>query len=420
MILDVHERPKWSTWLFLSFQHVFAMFNATVLVPLLTGYPISTALFASGLGTLIYAVVTKFKVPVYLGSSFAYIGAVNIAIAARSGSKDAAQTALFLVGVIYVVVALLVKVIGKDWIKKVLPPIVIGPMIIVIGLSLASSAVTNAGFVENSDFKHIIVACVTMIAIALIATKAKHFFKIIPFMCGVLIGYVVAIALGIVDFSPVEQVIASSQYFGLPQFILPFKFVGFESYQMYFGPETYALLPVALVTISEHIGDHSVLSKICNKDFLKDPGLDRTLIGDGVATSISALLGGPANTTYGENTGVIGMSKVASVYVTCGAAVIAIMLSFTNIVSAFIQTIPSSVLGGMGIILYGIIASNGLSVLIDNKVDFTKQRNLIIASTMLVVGIGGAVLPIGSLLLLSGTALSALVGIILNLILPKE
>ncbi len=420
MILDVNEKPKPTQWILLSFQHVFAMFGATILVPVLTGFPISVALFASGIGTIIYSCITRFQVPVYLGSSFAYISAVQIAVAAMSGDVSAAQTGLILIGLVYVVVSILVRFIGKDWIDKLLPPIVIGPMIAVIGLGLAANAVGNAGFVTGGDWKVMLTAVFTFILTALISTKAKCFFKIIPFLCGILGGYVFALALGIVDFAPLQEVLQSGRFLSLPEFILPIAIPGFKSYHLYFGPETFAILPVALVTISEHIGDHTVLGKICGRNFLKEPGLDKTLMGDGIATSISALLGGPANTTYGENTGVIGMTKVSSVYVTVGAACIAIVLSCVPIVSAFISTIPNAVLGGMSIILYGVIASNGLRVLIDNQVDFGQQRNLIIASAMLVIGLGGAVLPLGKLVTLSGTALSATVGIVLNLILPRE
>ena len=420
MILDVNEKPKPTQWILLSFQHVFAMFGATILVPVLTGFPISVALFASGIGTIIYSCITRFQVPVYLGSSFAYISAVQIAVAAMSGDVSAAQTGLILIGLVYVVVSILVRFIGKDWIEKLLPPIVIGPMIAVIGLGLAANAVGNAGFVTGGDWKVMLTAVFTFILTALISTKAKGFFKIIPFLCGILGGYVFALALGIVDFAPLQEVLQSGKFLSLPEFILPIAVPGFKSYHLYFGPETFAILPVALVTISEHIGDHTVLGKICGRNFLKEPGLDKTLMGDGIATSISALLGGPANTTYGENTGVIGMTKVSSVYVTVGAACIAIVLSCVPIVSAFISTIPNAVLGGMSIILYGVIASNGLRVLIDNQVDFGQQRNLIIASAMLVIGLGGAVLPLGKLVTLSGTALSATVGIVLNLILPRE
>lgn len=370
---------------------------------------------------MIYSVITKFKVPVYLGSSFAYITAVIIAVNAMGGDVSAAQTGLILVGVIYALVSLLVKLVGKNWIDHLLPPIVIGPMIAVIGLGLASSAISNAGFVANGDWKTMLVAAFTFIVTAFISTKAKGFLKIIPFLSGICLGYLFSVLLGIVDFSGVTQVIESGKLVGLPEFILPFSTGGrFAQYNLYFGPETWAILPVAFVTIAEHIGDHTVLGKICGKNFLKDPGLERTILGDGLATSISALLGGPANTTYGENTGVIGMTRIASVYVTCGAAVIAIILSCLPIISAVINTIPTAVLGGMSIILYGVIASNGLRVLIDNQVDFSKQRNLIIASAMLVIGLGGALLPIGKFVTLSGTALAATVGIILNLVLPKE
>lgn len=416
MILDVDERPQPLQWLFLSFQHVFAMFGATILVPAMTGLPVSVALFASGIGTLIYTFMTKGKVPVYLGSSFAYISATVLAINAMGGNIAAAQTGLMLVGLIYVLVAFVVKVIGKNWIDKLLPPIVIGPMIAVIGLGLAGNAVKNAGFVAGGDVRAMAVAIITFLIAALISTKAKGFLKIIPFLIAILCGYVISLVLGLVDFDPVLQ----ASWFSFPEFYFPFHVPGFHSYELYFGPETLAILPVAFVTISEHIGDHTVLGKICGRNFLKDPGLDRTLMGDGIATAVSAFLGGPANTTYGENTGVIGMTKISSVYVTAGAACIAIILSCVGKISAFISTIPVCVLGGMSILLYGVIASNGLRVLVDNKIDFGKQRNLVIASAMLVIGLGGAILPLGDFMTLSGTALSALVGIILNLILPKE
>ena len=222
----------------------------------------------------------------------------------------------------------------------------------------------------KGDWKVILTAVATFSITALVSTKAKGFFKIIPFLIGIIGGYLVALVLGIVDFSAVFEVIDNKNFFSLPDFILPFKLGNFKTYHFYFGPETFAILPIAFVTISEHIGDHTVLGKICNRNFLKDPGLDRTLMGDGIATSVSALLGGPANTTYGENTGVIGMTKIASVYVTIGAACIAIALSCLSIVSAFISTIPQPVLGGMSILLYGVIASNGLRVMVDNKIDF--------------------------------------------------
>ena len=415
LLLDVDQKPAPLKGLLLSFQHVFAMFGATILVPLTLGMPVSVALFASGVGTLIYQVATNFKVPVYLGSSFAYITAMSLAIKQMDGNISAAQTGILFVGLIYVVIAALVKLIGTKWIDTLLPPIVIGPMIIVIGLGLANSAVTNAGFVSGGNWKNMLVATVTFLIAAFINTKGKGFVKIIPFLFAIIGGYLGALCLGMVDLSPV----AKAAWFELPGFILPFKTGVFKHYDLYFGPEMFAILPISIVTVAEHIGDHTVLSQICGRQFLKDPGLNRTLIGDGVATTVSAFLGGPANTTYGENTGVIGMTRIASVSVIRNAALIAIAFSFLGKFTALISTIPSAVLGGMSILLYGVIASNGLKVLIENRVDFGHIRNLIIASSMLVLGLGGAVLDLHALTL-SGTALSAIVGVILNLILPKE
>lgn len=415
LLLDVEEKPSFAKGLLLSFQHVFAMFGATVLVPILLGMPVSVALFASGIGTLIYQVATKAKVPVYLGSSFAYITAMQIAIQQMGGDVSAAQTGVLISGIVYVLVAIAIRFAGTNWIDKLLPPIVIGPMIMVIGLGLSSSAVANAGFVAEGDVRNIVVAVATFLITALVQTRAKGFFKIIPFLVGIVGGYIVAVLLGIVDFTPVIE----AQWFELPALYLPFETSVFESYNLYFGPETWAIVPIVLVTISEHIGDHTVLGKVVGRNFLKDPGLNRTLIGDGVATAVSAFIGGPANTTYGENTGVIGLTRVASVSVIRNAAIIAIILAFLGKFTALISTIPNAVIGGMSILLYGIIASNGLKVMIEEQIDFNQVRNLIIASAMLVIGLGGAVLDLGYLTF-SGTSLSAIVGIILNLILPTE
>lgn len=415
LLLDVDEKPEVAKGLLLSFQHVFAMFGATILVPLILGTPVSVALFASGVGTLIYQLATQAKVPVYLGSSFAYISAMATAIQALDGDVSAAQTGILFVGLIYVVIAAAVKMVGTKWIDQLLPPIVIGPMIVVIGLGLANSAVTSAGFVADGNWKNMLVAIVTFLIAAFINTSGKGFIKIIPFLCAIVGGYILSIALGMVDFAPVVE----AAWFELPGFILPVETGLFDSYKLNFGPEMLAILPIAIVTVAEHIGDHTVLSQICGREFLKNPGLSRTLIGDGVATSVSALLGGPANTTYGENTGVIGMTRIASVSVIRNAAFIAIAFSFLGKFTALISTIPSAVLGGMSILLYGVIASNGLKVLIEKQVDFGQVRNLIIASSMLVLGLGGAVLDLGAIVL-SGTALSAIVGIFLNLVLPKE
>lgn len=416
LLLDVDQRPSAGKGILLSFQHVFAMFGATILVPLILGMPVSVALFASGVGTLIYMIATGFRVPVYLGSSFAFITAMSLAMKEMGGDVSAAQTGVILTGFVYVLVAASVRFAGTKWIDKLLPPIIIGPMIIVIGLGLASSAVTNAGLVADGNWKNALVAVVTFLIAAFINTKGKGFLRIIPFLFAIIGGYLFALALGLVDFTPVLQ----ANWIEIPGFYLPFNTGGaFKQYDLYFGPETIAILPIAIVTISEHIGDHTVLSQICGRQFLKDPGLHRTLLGDGIATSVSAFLGGPANTTYGENTGVIGMTRIASVSVIRNAAFIAIALSFLGKFTALISTIPNAVLGGMSILLYGVIASNGLKVLIKERVDFGQMRNLIIASAMLVLGLGGAILKLGPVTL-SGTALSAMTGIILNLILPYE
>lgn len=416
LLLDVDQRPSAGKGILLSFQHVFAMFGATILVPLILGMPVSVALFASGVGTLIYMISTGFKVPVYLGSSFAFITAMSLAMKEMGGEVSAAQTGVILTGLVYVLVATSIRFVGTKWIDKLLPPIIIGPMIIVIGLGLAGSAVTNAGLVADGNWKNALVAVVTFLIAAFINTKGKGFLRIIPFLFAIIGGYLFALTLGLVDFTPVLK----ANWFEIPGFYLPFSTGGaFKEYNLYFGPETIAILPIAIVTISEHIGDHTVLGQICGRQFLKEPGLHRTLLGDGIATSVSAFLGGPANTTYGENTGVIGMTRIASVSVIRNAAFIAIALSFLGKFTALISTIPNSVLGGMSILLYGVIASNGLKVLIKERVDFAQMRNLIIASAMLVLGLGGAILKLGPVTL-SGTALSAMTGIILNLILPYE
>ena len=415
LILDVYDKPSTGKGILLSIQHIFAMFGATILVPLVVGLPVSVALFASGLGTLVYQFLTQQKVPVYLGSSFAYISAMQIAIQQMGGDLSASQTGIMLTGLAYVLIAGLIAVFGTDWLNRIMPPIVIGPMIMVIGLGLSATAIENAGFVTAGSWREILVALVTFLITAFVNTRAKGFMKIIPFLVGVVAGYLVAVFLGLVDFSPV----AEADWFALPEFYFPFETQAFNSYDLYFGPETWAILPLVLATAAEHIGDHAMLGEICKKDFIDDPGLTRTLMGDGLATALSAFFGGPANTTYGENVGVIGMTRIASVSVVRNAAILAVIISFLGKFTALISTIPDPVLGGMSIILYGVIASSGLKVMIEDRTDFNKPRNLIIASAMLVIGIGGAVLDIG-LVTLSGTVLSALVGIVLNLILPKD
>lgn len=415
MLLDVDEKPEFWTGLLLSFQHVFSMFGATILVPIILGLPISVALLMSGVGTLLYHFITRSKVPVYLGSSFAFIGAMQIAINQLDGDISASQTGIIISGLAYIMIAFISKWAGTEWLDKLMPPIVIGPMIVVIGLRLSSTAIENADLVIGGQWQNVVVAAVTFLIVAYVNTKATGFLKIIPFLAGIVGGYFTALLLGVVEVSPIIE----ADWFSFPELYLPFETSMFNDYDLYFGPESWAFLPLVLVTVAEHIGDHTVLGTMTNRNYLKNPGLSKTLSGDGVASLVSAFFGGPANTTYGENTGVIGLTRVASVTVIRNAAIIAVILSFFGKFTALLSTIPNAVIGGMSIILYGVIASNGLKVMIDEQLDFTKARNLIIASSMLVIGLGGAVLDMGPLIF-SGTTLSAVVGIILNLILPAE
>lgn len=440
--VGIQEKPETTLqWIILSVQHVFAMFGATVLVPILVNLNAGTqvldtgvTLVASGVGTLIYIGFTKAKVPVYLGSSFAYITAMSVAGAI---SPSSVYYGLILVGLIYVAVALIIRFVGSEWIKKVLPPVVIGPVIITIGLGLAPVAIQQSGLagmvgygtdgliswdLPNNVYWYLdaadkgiltwavpVVALVTFATVVSISLFAKGFFKIIPFICAILVGWGVAAAVGIVNWGEFANV----GFFQLPNFTI----IGT------YAPDFTALLlfaPIAFVTIAEHIGDHTVLGEICEEDFITDPGLDRTLLGDGVATAVSAMLGGPANTTYGENTGVVAMTKVGSVYVTGLAAIIAIGLGFFGYISAFINSIPWAVIGGMTIVLYGLIAGNGVKVLIKSKVNLNNMRNLIIVSTILVIGLGGAFITINSAYSMTGMSLAAIVGVVLNLILPEN
>lgn len=408
--IKINEKPKSKLlWFMLSFQHIFAMFGATVLVPTLTGLDPSVAIFCSGVGTLIYITVTKKKVPVYLGSSFAYISAISYTL--KHNGPGGVATGLIGVGILYGIISIILNFTGTGWFKKIMPPIVVGPMIMVIGLSLANTAVSNAGLTtETFNVKSIIISISTLLITSIVAIRAKGFLKIIPILIGIFSGYVISLILGIVDVSTFNNL----ELFKIPDFKFPIY-----SYQFDFSVLP-MFLPIAFVTMAEHIGDHTVLSSICGKDFITDPGLKKTLLGDGLATIFAGIIGGPANTTYGENTGVIAMTKVGSVYVIITTALLAILLSFLAPVAAFIHSIPLPVMGGVSIMLFGIIGSNGIKILIENRTDFNKPRNLIIASSMLILGLGGATVTISDAAQISGMSLAAIVGIILNLILPKE
>lgn len=420
LLLDVHDKPSIPRWIILAFQHVFAMFGATILVPILvngtageTVLTIPVALISSGVGTLIYILCTKGQSPVYLGSSFAFIA--PLAAAYVKGGHGGAMTGIMMVGLIYVVFSFIVRLIGKGWVDKLLPPIVIGPMIMIIGLGLAPSAIGQIGISAGTElqWQGIVAALVTFLVTAIVMIAGKGFLKIIPFLVGIVAGYIVSIPLGLVDFSAV----GTASIIQWPEFVVPFK-----DYTPDFATAL-TIAPIALVTMAEHIGDHTALGHIIGKDLLKKPGLDRTLLGDGLATLFAGLIGGPANTTYGENTSVVGMTKVASVWVIGLAAILAIVMGFLGTFTAIIATIPQQVLGGVSLLLYGFIAVNGLKVLIQNQVDFGISKNVVVASSMLVLGLGGAAIgfTLGDISLsFSGMSLAAIVGIILNLALPNQ
>ena len=419
MLLDVNDKPPLLKWLLLSLQHVFAMFGATILVPILVNkaagsevLSIPVALISSGIGTLIYIVCTKGKSPVYLGSSFAFITPMIVAFA-KSG-KESVFTGIMAVGLVYVLVALIIKAVGKKWINKLLPPIVVGPMIMIIGLSLAPTAIEEIGLnLEKVPWKNIVVALISFLTTGILAVRGKGFLKVIPFLLGMVAGYISSIILGMVNLKEVFE----TSFIAIPDFYIPFV-----HYKLNFSA-LLIIAPIALVTISEHIGDHKVLSEIMGKDLITNPGLDNTLLGDGIATFTAGLIGGPANTTYGENTSVVGMTKVASVWVIGLAAIIAIMFGFLGQLTAIISSIPSPVLGGVSILLYGFISVNGLKILIQNKVDFENTKNVIVASSMLVLGLGGAAISIitkNISVSISGMSLAALVGILLNLFIKER
>ncbi|UQD51643.1 uracil permease [Bacillus methanolicus] len=408
-VLDIKDVPSPLQWITLSLQHLFAMFGATILVPYLVGLSPAIALISSGLGTLAFLIITKWQVPAYLGSSFAFIAPI---IAAKTaGGPGAAMAGTFLAGLVYGVVALVIKKAGYRWIMNLLPPIVVGPVIIVIGLALAGTAVKMAMNNPKGEYSllHFSAALVTLAATIIFSIYGKKLLSLIPILGGIIIGYLYSLAVGLVDLSPVKK----AGIFEMPDFLIPFV-----DYKVNVTPDLILLMvPVAIVTLSEHIGHQLVLSKVVGRDLIKKPGLHRSILGDGTATMISALIGGPPKTTYGENIGVLAITRVYSVYVLAGAAVFAIIFGFIGKVTALISTIPTPVMGGVSILLFGIIASSGLRMLVDSKVDFGDKRNLVISSVILVIGIGGAFIKVSDHFQIQGMALAAILGVLLNLIL---
>lgn len=383
--------------LVLGLQHTFTMFGATILVPILTGLHVSVALFTAGIGTLWFHLVTKGKVPVFLGSSFAFIAPVALVV--KDQGIPAAQGGIVVAGLLYCIMAILVYYLGPQFMEKILPPVVTGPIIMVIGLNLAPVAINNAS-------QNWIIAIIVLVTAIIINIYVKGFFRLIPIIIALAVGYVVSLMFGIIDLTPVHE----AKWFALPNFTWP----------VFDAAAIGLIAPVAVATMVEHVGDVLAVGATVEEDFIKEPGLHRTLIGDGIGTALAGIFGGPANTTYSENTGVLALTKVWKPSVMRVAAVMAICLSMIQKLGAIIQTIPAPVIGGISIILFGMIASVGVRTVVENNVNFKQNRNLIIASVILVIGIGGAMVKIWGNLQFGGMGLAAIIGIILNQILPKQ
>lgn len=429
-VLDINDKPKTSQLLTLSLQHMFAMFGSTILVPTLTGLSPAIALLTSGVATLFFLLITRFQVPAYLGSSFAFIAPMMVATKTFGGPGGAMLGAM-LVGVTYGIVALVIWKTGYKWLMRLLPPIVVAPVIMVIGLGLAATAVDmsmNETLQNGTKVYHVsyfIIALITLAAAILVNNFIKGVVSTMPILLGLIVGYVAALisdkiaGTNFIDFSKVVD----AAWIEVPNFLIP----GVD-YTINFTPAiALAMVPIVIVTISEHIGHQLVLGKIVKRNYIKNPGLNRSLLGDGLGTFLSALVGGPPKTTYGENIGVLVLTRVFSVWVIGGAAVFAMLLAFSGKLMALVSTIPAPVLGGVSILLFGIIASSGLRMLVENKIDFDHKRNLVITSVILILGIGGGKILWqnafgieGNDFTIEGMALAAIVGVILNVILPGK
>jgi uracil permease len=392
-----HQQVRGLKFFLLSLQHFVAMFGATVLVPLLTGLDPLVALFTAGAGTLLFHTITDGMVPVFLGSSFAFIAPI-IMVKVQLGDLAYATGGIFVAGFVYLLFALLVWLVGTEKVKRLFPPLVTGPMIVVIGLTLSPVAIQMAS-------QNWLVATVVVVTVILTSVLLKGFWSMIPVLFGVLAGYAVSLPLGLVDVSVVQQ----SSWLSVPHFILPkFNWMAIAT-----------IAPVSIATVMEHIGDITTNGAVVGKNFFEKPGLHRTLIGDGLATSLAGLLGGPANTTYSENTGVLALTRVYDPRVLRGAAFLAMLVAFLAKFGAVLRTIPTPVIGGISLILFGMIASVGIRTLVNARVDFSKPKNLLIASLILTVGIGGATLKIGHVEF-KGLSLAAIVGIVANLLVPEK
>ncbi|WP_041076787.1 uracil-xanthine permease family protein [Thermotoga caldifontis] len=392
-----HQQVRGVKFFLLSLQHFVAMFGATVLVPLLTGLDPLVALFTAGAGTLLFHTITGGIVPVFLGSSFAFIAPV-IMVKEQMNDLAYATGGIFAAGLVYLLFALLVWLVGIEKVNRLFPPVVTGPMIVVIGLTLSPVAIQMAS-------QNWFVAMVVVVTVILTSVLLKGFWSMIPVLFGVLAGYAVSLPLGLVDLSPIQQ----SSWLSVPKFMLPkFSWSAIAT-----------IAPVSIATVMEHIGDITTNGAVVGRNFFEKPGLHRTLIGDGLATSLAGLLGGPANTTYSENTGVLALTGVYDPRVLRGAAFLAMLVAFLSKFGAVLRTIPTPVIGGISLILFGMIASVGIRTLINAQVDFSKPKNLLVASLILTVGIGGATLKVGHVEF-KGLSLAAMVGIIANLLIPEK
>ena len=398
-IIQVEEKVPFQLLVPLSVQHMFAMFGASVVVPFAFGINPAVVLFMNGVGTLLFILITKGKAPAYLGSSFAFLAPAGVVI--ENWGYSYALGGFVVVGFLGCILALLIYKFGSDWINVVLPPAAMGPVVALIGLELAGTAASNAGLLaETIDIKNVIVFLVTLLTAVLGSVVFRKFLSVIPILIAVIAGYVAALLCGIVDFSAV----ADAPFFSLPNFSAPkFKWEAIV-----------IILPVLLVIASEHIGHQIVTSKIVGRDLLKDPGLHRSLFADNFSTMLSGMIGSVPTTTYGENIGVMAMTKVYSVYVIGGAAVLSIICSFIGKMTTLIDTMPDPVIGGISFLLYGMIGTSGIRILVDSKVDYSRSRNMAMTSVIFVVGLSGINVQFGSIQL-SGMVLACVVGMLMGL-----
>ncbi len=398
-IIQVEEKVPFKLLVPLSIQHMFAMFGASVLVPFIFGINPAVVLFMNGMGTLFFIFITKGKAPAYLGSSFAFLAPAGIVIS--KWGYNYALGGFVAVGLCGCVLALIIYKFGSDWIDIVLPPAAMGPVVALIGLELAGTAAANAGLKDEMiDMRNVIVFLVTLLTAVLGSVVFRKFLSVIPILVAIIVGYVTALLCGVVDFSEV----GTAAWLSLPNFTAPkFKWEAIV-----------IILPVLLVVTSEHIGHQIVTSKIVNRDLIKDPGLHRSLLGDYISTTLSGLVGSVPTTTYGENIGVMAMTKVYSVYVIGGAAVLSVACSFIGKMTTLINTIPGPVIGGISFLLYGMIGASGIRILVDAQVDYGKSRNMAMTSVIFVTGLSGVAVKFGSIQL-SGMVLACVVGMLMGL-----